>query len=540
MTTITFTAPATIEAADTDARTLRGVVMPWAVAGRTSVGVLSVPRGALHVPADLRRVKLFREHGRTTPIGYAVAADDSETGLAMTFRVAATADGDQALIEASEGLRDAFSVEMDADDVSDGVVRNAQLRAVAQVAMPAYDDARIAASETDPDDAETDADDTDDEEEPDVPEEETIEAGHVPAEHARRQGAQLTISGVPAPRTFAEAAAQLAISAQHRGITSASSLDEVNAALADITPAPATNGLANAFLRPEWLGELWTPEFSQRDFIDAIGSKPLTAMKWDGWKWEERPEVDKWAGNKTEIPTGPVSIVPATGEAYRVAGGWDVDRIFTDLGSPGFIEALFSAATADYRMKSEGWVAEDLLDAGTVPPDPPPTTLVGGLDLVVRALTLVGARLSYLAMSTDLWTEFVSLSSDEVPWWLKNQASVNIGDTSTNIGGIRIFTNHTLPAGTMLGGDRRALDYRETGPIRAQAINLPLGGVDIAVFGYQGTLVQDARGVVRVGVGAEGGELAAAVRVEQQAARVKRLEELASAKEPGTRTAKAK
>lgn len=510
MTTITFTAPATIEAADTDARTLRGVVMPWAVAGRTSAGVLSVPRGALHLPADLRRVKLFREHGRTTPIGYAVHADDSEAGLAMTFRVAATADGDQALVEASEGLRDAFSVEMDADDVREGVVHNAQLRAVAQVAMPAYDDARIAASETEPDDAETDADDTDDEEEPDVPEEETIEAGHVPAEHARRQGNQLTISGAPAPRTFAEAAAQLAISAQHRGITAASSAEEITAALADITPAPDTNGLANAFLRPQWLGELWTPEYSQRDFIDAIGSQPLTSMKWQGWKWEQRPEVDKYEGNKTEIPTNPVSIVPAEGEAYRVAGGWDVDRIFLDLGSPGFVEALFSAATADYRMKSEAWLAEDLLADATVPPDAAPTDLIGAIDEIVRFLTMQGARLSFIAMSADLWSTFIGLSRDEVPWWLVEQASVNLGDTSTNVAGIRVFVNHALPANTVIGGDRRAIDFRETGPIRVQAVNLPNGGVDIAVFGYQGTLLQDARGLARVTVAAAPPEALAA------------------------------
>lgn len=512
---LTFTAPAAIEATDTEARTLRGTVMPWGVAGRTSAGVLTVPRGTLRVPGDLRRIKLFREHGRRTPIGYATAAEDTAAGLVMTFRLAATADGDRALVEATEGLRDAFSVEMDADDVVDGMVRSAELRAVAQVAVPAYAEARIAASESS-------EDEDDDEEDGEEQEEETDEAGdgpaaqsrvdasrsaRVPAQH-RRARAQVTLTGAPAPRTFAEASAQLAISAQHRGITAVSGADEINAALADITPVPDTNGLANAFLRPQWLGELWTPEYSQRDFVDAIGSKPLTAMKWQGWKWEQRPEVDKYEGNKTEIPTNPVSIVPAEGEAYRVAGGWDVDRIFLDLGSPGFIEALFSAATADYRMKSEGWVATDLLAAATVPPDTA-TDLVSAIDLVSRFLTLQGAGLSFLAMSTDLWTQFISLSADEVPWWLKEQASINLGDTSTTVAGIRVFVNHTLPAGTVLGGDRRALDFRETGPIRVQAINLPNGGVDIAVFGYQGTLVQDARGLVRVTVGAEAAALAA-------------------------------
>lgn len=508
MPRLTFTAPAIIEATDTDARTLRGTVMPWGVAGRTSAGVLTVPRGALAVPDDLRRIKLFREHGRETPIGYATAAEDTDHGLVMTFRLANTPDGDRGLVEASEGLRDGFSVEMDADDVAGGVVRNAQLRAVAQVAVPAYDEARIAASETppDPDEEPTttpddpEADEDEDDQEDTTAMTETIEASRVPAQHTRRTGTQVTISGVPAPRTFAEACAQLAISAQHRGITQDADAADVMAALADITPAPETNGLAGAFLRPQWLGELWTPEYSQRDFIDAIGSQPLTSMTWQGWKWEQRPEVDEYAGNKTEIPTNPVSIVPATGESRRVAGGWDVDRIFLDLGSPGFIEALFSAATADYRMKSEDFVAADLVAAASVPPDATPT-LLSGIDVIARWLSLQGAALTFLSMSTDLWAEFIALGGDEVPWWLKNQATVNIAATTTEVAGIRVFVNHSLPASTMLGGDRRALDFRETGPIRVQAVNIPNGGVDIAVFGYQGTLVQDARGLAKVTIG---------------------------------------
>jgi hypothetical protein len=50
----------------------------------------------------------------------------------------------------------------------------------------------------------------------------------------------------------------------------------------------------------------------------------------------------------------------------------------------------------------------------------------------------------------------------------------------------------------MLGADRNAVDFRETGPFRVQALNIPNGGIDVALFGYQGQIVHDARGVVKV------------------------------------------
>ena len=60
------------------------------------------------MPDNLRAVKLFREHGREIPVGYALDASDAADALRMGFAVARTSDGDQSLLEASEGVRDAF------------------------------------------------------------------------------------------------------------------------------------------------------------------------------------------------------------------------------------------------------------------------------------------------------------------------------------------------------------------------------------------------------------------------------------------------
>src|SRR4029077_199935 len=68
----------------------------------------------------------------------------------MTFAVGRTPDGDTALLEATEGIRDALSVELDNVRIEAGHVVGADLVAVAQVAVPAFRHAVLTGS-ADPD-----------------------------------------------------------------------------------------------------------------------------------------------------------------------------------------------------------------------------------------------------------------------------------------------------------------------------------------------------------------------------------------------------
>src|SRR4249919_2517703 len=104
---------ATIEAADTATRVLRGVAIPYGEAGNTSAGRVTIDAGAIRVPDQLTRVKLFLDHGRTTPTGYAAEHAEDDQAMRLGFAVARTPDGDRALLEAAEGVRDALSVELD-------------------------------------------------------------------------------------------------------------------------------------------------------------------------------------------------------------------------------------------------------------------------------------------------------------------------------------------------------------------------------------------------------------------------------------------
>ena len=96
-------------------------------------------------------MKLFREHGRTTPVGFALDATETPEALTMSFHVGATPDGDRALLEASEGIRDgAVGRALVNVEIRDGVVLSADLAGVALVAVPAFPEARCSPPPTPP------------------------------------------------------------------------------------------------------------------------------------------------------------------------------------------------------------------------------------------------------------------------------------------------------------------------------------------------------------------------------------------------------
>jgi len=522
---LTLTSPALL-ATDTLARRLTGVAIPYGVFGNTSAGRLCVDAGAVTIPENLRTVKLFTEHGRTTPTGYATGAEDSPEQLAMEFSVARTPAGDQALLEASEGVRDALSVELDNLTIEAGHVTSADLVAVAQVALPAFAGAQLVATLTDDEQANVNdlATQIVEATAPDQPTEDTTtpppDAAATTEQEPSMTTASLPATAAPAPDTAPAmsmtppaptrrdpgAARRLYAAQVSEAMRGASDAGQVNAALSDITPGNAgTNGV---FPRPAWLGELWSPLETNRPVVNAIGVSPLTAMEMDGWKWTTKPQVAPYAGNKQDVPSNQAVITPAQATAQRIAGGWDLDRIYVDFNT-GFVDAFLRAATADYQAKS----ATYFLSGHAAITGPPAVPAADGIiadatDLGVQADVMAaieaiagfiagnGANLSFLAMASDVFSNFLGLGAAQVPWWLQNQGTINLSG-STDVAGVTIAVDPGLGAGQLLGGDRKAVTLWETGPINVQAVNVPQGGVDLGLFGYWAQQVHDPAGLAK-------------------------------------------
>ncbi len=123
--------------------TLSATAVTWNEKGNTSVG----PTVFANDSIEMKPVKLLLEHDRTRPIGKLLSHEVTSTGIVATFKIANTMAGEDALIEATEGLRDGFSVGAQINEWTNvkGVMQitSATLDEVSLVTDPAIDSARV-------------------------------------------------------------------------------------------------------------------------------------------------------------------------------------------------------------------------------------------------------------------------------------------------------------------------------------------------------------------------------------------------------------
>jgi phage head maturation protease len=136
--------PFQITAADSDSRTISGTIVTFEETGNASIGKVQFAKGSIEPKAVL----LNLEHDRSRRIGKTLSIESTDTNMTATFKIAATTAGNDALVEAAEGLRDGFSVEVSFDEyetLKDGTVRilKGELTAVALTSEPAIRSARV-------------------------------------------------------------------------------------------------------------------------------------------------------------------------------------------------------------------------------------------------------------------------------------------------------------------------------------------------------------------------------------------------------------
>ena len=137
--------PMTITATDSNERTISGTIVTFEETGNASIGKVQFAKGSI----EAAPVLLNLEHDRARRIGKTLSMEQTDEKITATFKIAATTAGNDALVEAAEGLRDGFSVEVSFDEyetLKDGTVRilAGELTAVALTSEPAIRSARVA------------------------------------------------------------------------------------------------------------------------------------------------------------------------------------------------------------------------------------------------------------------------------------------------------------------------------------------------------------------------------------------------------------
>jgi HK97 family phage prohead protease len=138
-------------------REISGKIVPMGTGeiGNTNMGGVVFEAGSIDI-ADVSKIKLLSQHDIKKPVGRMIAAETREDGIYATFKLSRSTGGNDALIQAQEGLVSGLSVgaEVIASKPSrDGhiVVTAAKLKEVSLVTEPAFKSAQvleIAAEET--------------------------------------------------------------------------------------------------------------------------------------------------------------------------------------------------------------------------------------------------------------------------------------------------------------------------------------------------------------------------------------------------------
>lgn len=481
------------------ARTVEGIVLPWGAVGNTNRGQLIFNRGTLDVPSILQNVKLLSGHSpEGVPVGHAVAAEDREEGLWMRFQMGSSEAANNSLIQASEHVVDAFSIEARGVRQRGREATEGLLKAVALVPFPAFDGARVdnvnAEEAEDMNTAEEPEDTTpDNSPEPDSrPESETPDSGednNTPTDETKDDK---DMTDTVKPRFTAEPTEVKAASferatevllAANRGEIS---MDEVHAELVDIT---GTNTIGNS--APAWLGELWAGVEYERRVVPLVQNAPLTAMKVQGFRWKSKPGVGKWKADKTEIPSKKAAWETVEIDSQPWAGGNDLDRRIFDFNQVETIQAYWKAMAESYAYETDKDLAEFLTKEAV--------DIQESTTDLLRAVTRGGIRIDeaihspasfVLVNPLDLET-VLDFSQLDVPHYT-GLTPVSTPDKWT--------TSEFVERGTAIVGSKLAATFYELGgsPLRVEAEHIAKGGRDAALFGYTAKMINRKDGLVKV------------------------------------------
>jgi len=289
-------------------------------------------------------------------------------------------------------------------------------------------------------------------------------------------------------QTFAELVAAH-MHPSHHGMD----LSEITAALADVTHSQHTDNVSPT----SWSGELWSGLEYQAQFMDLFTSGPLTNWEGKGWRWGTKPVVGDYAGDKADIPTNVPTTIPSSYEAFRIAGGWDIDRKFFDFPDSAFIASFLAAARENYTKKFDFKVRDYVLAQAVVPASTPVTPTQSSILKAARLATkwvkrnTNGQRAAWVLMNDDDMDQLFDVTNDDVPAFLEkfNIDPANFRDSSD------------IPKGFVYAGAKQAATVRQlpgASPLRVEVQNLTKAGIDEAIFGYGAIEEHHETGIVKV------------------------------------------
>jgi phage head maturation protease len=491
--------PIQITAADSIKRTIAGRIVSFNETASASTGKVMFTDGSL-TPTP---VKLNLEHDSTRPIGKSLLMDFSSDNSAIdgVFKIANTNAGSDALVEAQDGLRDGFSVEVMAneftyDKAGTMIVSSGEIVGVALVTNPAFKSARVsdvAATEAEPETSDepseetpTEGDEVSDSIVNEAPAVETVEASR----NVKATGTPLAYS---APRIeftankYLESKIKAALGNEEaRQYVLAAADTSDNAGLVPTRQlTEVINGLANV----------------TRSNIDAIsrGALPDAGMTFEIPKITVMPGVGTIAEAGTPTDTDQNAAFVSV-SVLKAAGQQTFSVELLDRSNPLFLNELMNNLAAQYAKVTDTAVNAALIagataDATTTTTYPTAAELLG---VVARGAASVYSGTQGFArniiMNTSQWSNVMTLNDSGRPIYnaqVPQNAGGSVAPTSVrgNVAGLDLYVTANTAAGTDTDGsilivNPTSYTYYESPTYELRADVIASGQVNIMMYGY--------------------------------------------------------
>jgi hypothetical protein len=496
--------PIAITAADSNSRTITGRIVTFEETGNASIGKVQFAKGSI----EAKSVLLNLEHDRTRRIGKTLSIESNEQGIDATFKIANTTAGTDALVEAAEGLRDGFSVEVYFDEyetLKDGTVRiiKGEMTGVALTSEPAIRSARVAEVAA----TEGDEEISDSTIEPDATpteKDDEVEQTVTPAEAVETvEAAQsVTANAKPAVGGWTSKPRLEFTAAKYLENTIRASLGEESArqyvAAADDTTDNA--GLVPTRQLTEVINGLAN---NTRSAIDAIsrGVLPDAGMSFEIPKITTMPTVAETSEAGTPSETDQASsFLSVTVKKYAGQQTFSVELL--DRTSPLFFNELLNNMSAAYAKATDLAVYTALAsgataDATTLTTYPTASELLG---FVSRGAASVYSNTQGFARNilanTSQWANLMTLNDSGRPIYMAAQPSnaggvVRPDSIRGNVAGLDLYVTANVPSAndtdkddSMLIINPSAYTWYESPTYRLRADVIASGQIAVSVYGY--------------------------------------------------------
>lgn len=495
-------------AADVPNRTITGMVVPFGVSGNTSAGAVVFEFGSFQ-QFKAEEIILNKEHSRTDPLGRGIAGSEVITpaGISMAFKIAPTTAGTDALIEAAEGLRPAFSIEASADEytIDKGVMRvsAATLQQVAHVTNPAFKSALIsdvAASEEEGDTPKTTEAAAEENQEGTTMENENPEV-----EAAEVEAAPAVIQAAAPIRTAPRSPIVDGTSYLEHSIKAAMGNEDSRQYVRAADESTTTNtGLT---LAPH-LQEFVSTTINGRPTIDAIsqGALPASGMSFTIPKLTQAPTVADVAEEGSPFGT-PMTSSFITCNVEKYAGASIVSWELIDRSSPEFLTELLREMSIAYAKATDLAVVSALLSGGT------DAAAVAGTADGLQSFISVESAAAYagsgnfarnLVANTTNWSNIMGYQ-DGADRPLYNAAApqnapgaVNGTSIVGNVLGTNLYVDPHIGAGAdegMILLAPEAATWYES-PVRQVRVDvIGSGQIEVCVYGYGAIAIKKPLGI---------------------------------------------